>query len=87
MTPIPETPPPVINVPKPAQGGWAPPSWFPPIVGACVGGGLGAVGAIVSALEPGDALDPRKLVGAFLVGCATGITGYLGIKSAGVRKL
>lgn len=83
-TPILPTNPPAY---VPGKGGWTPPAWVPPVVGACIGGGLTSVGTVLASLNPGDGLDVRHLVGAFLVGCGAGVVGYLGIKSAGVRKL
>lgn len=71
----------------PGEGGWTPPRWVPPVLGACVGGGLAGVGAILASMNPNDVFEPRRLIGAFIIGCATGLTGYFGIKSAGVRKL
>ena len=74
------------RIPRPGEGGWTPPAWVPPVVGACIGGGLTSVGTLLANIEPGDTLDPRKVVGAFVVGCGVGVAGYFGIKSAGVRR-
>ena len=83
---IPSDPVPPARIPVPGEGGWTPPAWFPPVIGACLGGGFTSVGTILASLDPGDAIDPRKLIGSFLVGCGAGVVGYYGIKSAGVRK-
>lgn len=67
---------------KPGEGGWTP-RQIVPIVGACLAGGLTATGA---ALQEGE-FTLSRLLGIFAVGCGTSVAAYLGIKSAGPRRI
>lgn len=71
----------------PGFGGWTP-TRTRNLIASCLGGAVTAAGAVLSQYDPAKgALNAYQLGGAALIGCATGALGYLGIGSAGTRKL
>jgi hypothetical protein len=71
---------------RPAAGGWAPGGWQK-LVASCVTGAGSAVSAYLLSVQPGVALDSRHMVGIGLAGCFASAATYLGLSSAGTRKL
>lgn len=65
----------------PGAGGWVPASYMPLVLSILMGV-LTSVGAVIAL--PG--LTVPVLVGALIVGAGTGLSTFLGVKSAGPRK-
>lgn len=72
----------------PGAGGWTP-AKVTNLVASCLGGAATAAGAVLMQFDPskGVPINAYFIGGAALVGCASGALGYLGLKSAGTRKL
>lgn len=68
---------------EPGAGGWVPKRWTPIIAAA----GAGMISAIGAVLTGGATLTIQVILGAAFVGAGGGIATFLGIRSAGPRKL
>jgi hypothetical protein len=70
----------------PGAGGWTP-GTVRNLVASCLTGAGGAIGTYLTTVAPGAPLDTRHMAGIAIVGCVTGAATFLGIRSAGTRKI